>query len=433
MALTLLLEYWNHRCEPPWDVNELRAKVQNAADYGTGTLGGDTPQALFGEVHVPLPEYETTATGQGVYTFGNVLPLSSIQPRPWVLHRMLMLRHVSALVAAGASGKSTLMLLIAAHLALGHDFLGFKCERPGKSIIYNAEDDREEQARRLYALCVLYGFDPAQVIPHVCLLSSDDVPLNLVGGRETPELNKEQIAPLLQAASDPDVVFCGFDPLVELHTRDENSAPDMRYVMGILRQLAQRSNSAVMVAHHTRKASGAGSNGYAGVADSARGSGAILNSARMGLTLYSADARDCERYGIAEPDRHRYVRLDDAKGNMILSNGEPVWLEKHEVRLHNGDAVGVLKRANMAEDAAAVAQMIARTLFIQMQGLGQASLPMSQAIALLQNCDPLYSQLSIQAVRSRLERMLARPVPCDEKGAALVVARVNGKVELRVQ
>ena len=57
LALDLMLDEYNERCEPPWSAGELRVKVENAYRYAKGEAGSASPEAAFGDVvHVPPPE-----------------------------------------------------------------------------------------------------------------------------------------------------------------------------------------------------------------------------------------------------------------------------------------------------------------------------------------------------------------------------------------
>ena len=46
-ALEYMTEYWNERCEPPWDIKELETKISNAYQYGKLPFGHDSPEAQF--------------------------------------------------------------------------------------------------------------------------------------------------------------------------------------------------------------------------------------------------------------------------------------------------------------------------------------------------------------------------------------------------
>lgn len=47
ICLTLMLEHWNPRCEPPWSFEELALKVRHAYQYGVNPVGIDAPEAVF--------------------------------------------------------------------------------------------------------------------------------------------------------------------------------------------------------------------------------------------------------------------------------------------------------------------------------------------------------------------------------------------------
>ena len=55
-TLDLMLEHWNERCTPPWDLEELQAKVHNAFKHGSSPQGAAAPEAIFPPL--PAPEVE---------------------------------------------------------------------------------------------------------------------------------------------------------------------------------------------------------------------------------------------------------------------------------------------------------------------------------------------------------------------------------------
>jgi hypothetical protein len=58
-------------------------------------------------------------------------------------------------------------------------------------------------------------------------------------------------------------------------------------------------------------------------------------------TLFPMSERDADKLGLPPEDRHRWVRLDDAKANLSLSDGAK-WFRRESVTIANGDEVGVL-------------------------------------------------------------------------------------------
>lgn len=51
LATELMLDCWNLRCEPPWSIEELKTKVENAFRYGLNQQGASTPEADFDPVN----------------------------------------------------------------------------------------------------------------------------------------------------------------------------------------------------------------------------------------------------------------------------------------------------------------------------------------------------------------------------------------------
>lgn len=53
---------YNQRCQPPWDENELRKKVENVYKYASGSLGANSPSIAF-----PKEDYEVWSENQDKY------------------------------------------------------------------------------------------------------------------------------------------------------------------------------------------------------------------------------------------------------------------------------------------------------------------------------------------------------------------------------
>ncbi len=417
----IMVTHWNERCSPPWSSEELWRKLENASQYATGDLGAGRPEFDFGQVELVEPEVIKLENTSG---FGNARDLEVIPQRPWIVPRMLMKRAITLLPAAGSTGKSILTLTIAAHLALGKNIGRYEVKAPCKSVIFNAEDDLEEQSRRLYAICQHYKLDYGEVKSKIMLLSSDDIALNIATSVQyVPQPNWQHINALIDVAKSPDIGMLALDPLVEIHTCSESDNGHMRFVMHILRHIATQANVSMLVPHHTGKVS-PGSNVKAGNQDAARGATSIVNSARVVITLFACTDDDQKKFGIPEEDRHRFVRLDDAKMNLTLASPYSVWFKKHGERLYNGDDVGVLQFYDMASDAQRSVERVATLLCEHLIDEGKGSMSMTKAAAILQAADPLYERQTAAQVRTSLERMLREGVDTDF--GAIRVSRDTG-------
>lgn len=418
-AFALMRDHWNERCLPPWQLDELYRKVENAASYGTADLGRLDPSVLFGGICVEPP---ASLFQQRALAWGNAVDPIVIPPRPWMIDRILMLHELTLLLAPGSAGKSSLILAVVAHLALGKDFGPFKTHTKCKCIVYNGEDDRVEQSRRLVAVCQAYGLDYADVKDRVMLLSADDVDLRLirVAGRQTV-VDETMVRQLIELASDPDVGLVAFDPLVDIHEVDESDNPQMNMVMKLLKRIAKEANVASLTAHHTSKGGNTRQEERIGNAEISRGASGIVNKTRLAFTLLNASAQDAEDYGMQDGERAVWVRLDDAKMNLALASDKPMWFRKEGVKIASGDVVGVLKYTPLTKDSNAIRIRVAETLISVLSANGTGSMTMTQAVAVLKTNEPLWSNKTDTDIRRRLEGMYNTPV--EVRGQQLQVIR----------
>jgi RecA-family ATPase len=125
--------------------------------------------------------------------------------------------------------------------------MAFKVSRPMRVLLLEQEVGFHDMQQRLQTIYDhLNPYDRAKVDDNFFLHSCDHtLEFNSVGGQQR----------IQQAISSckPDVV--AFDPLVEFHTGDENSAKDMMTVFRNLDFIRERNNVAVIITHHTSKPS----------------------------------------------------------------------------------------------------------------------------------------------------------------------------------
>src|SRR3954465_9711751 len=84
---------------------------------------------------------------------------ADIPRRPWVVKGYAMRGAVTVIVGPPSAMKSSMMITWACAVALGVEYGDFCPQTPGKAVIYNVEDDRDEQRLRLSA--ALRQFDVA--------------------------------------------------------------------------------------------------------------------------------------------------------------------------------------------------------------------------------------------------------------------------------
>ncbi len=182
----------------------------------------------------------------------------------------------------------------------------------------------------------------------------------------------------------------------------------------MFRAIAKKTNCAVLLVHHTRKAPQESSEGHAGNMDSARGASALMGVARVALTLYGMSPKDGKQYGLPDEQRHLHVRLDDAKANMALMAREPRWFKRTSVRLPNRntaetlqcDEVGVLEPVTLS-----ASQVNSEEIFIRdvADALDGESMTVQALANKLRSEYPMHSEESDVGLRRRIIHVFQTP------------------------
>jgi RecA-family ATPase len=334
----------------PLEQREIKRSVASAYDNAQSPFGRDWRPA------VDLSAAAVTPDAYHIRWYdGTEATAASIPPRPWLAEGLTMRGVVSVLVAPGATSKSTwtLQYLIAQCLAdvlpleTKQDMVGKRyapaLKNAVKALLVNNEDSGDELARRIEAICTKFAIPRASLHGRLAYASGTAVEWRIAArddkGKIVPGPQFET-ARAFVAAHSIDVIV--FDPFVSFHDAAENSNDEMQRVVSCFKTLAASLNASVMLVHHTSKPPAASSESYAGNINAGRGASAVKDAARVGLTLYTCGTKDGEAYGIAEEHRHKWVRLDDAKQNLVLGTSAPQWYTRESVTLANGDSVGVL-------------------------------------------------------------------------------------------
>lgn len=267
-----------------------------------------------------------------------------IAPREWLYDSHLIRRYVSGTISPGGVGKSALKIAEAISMATGKGLLTGKPGRPLTVWYWNGEDPEEETQRRVAAACKHYG------------VSADDLGgrLYLDSGRKTKiVLAKESRAglivahPIRQALIEAiqklkiDVVI--IDPFVRSHEVSENDNSKMESVVDEFRQIADATNCAVELVHHSRKTGGAEV-----TAEDARGGSALISAVRSARVLNQMNTDEARANRVPATERRQYFRMDDGKVNLAPHAPANRWFKIEGVMLGNGrpglaqDSVGVV-------------------------------------------------------------------------------------------
>lgn len=219
--------------------------------------------------------------------------------------RWLLRGEVTAIIAPGGTGKSTITNTTAISLTSGRELLGQTLPCGPQAVwIYNLEDGTEELERQLSAACKYHGITSAECQDRLHLDSGLVQPLcTATEVRDGFILAEEVFAQLTATIRDRDISVVIVDPFVSSHAVRENSNEAIDAIAKRWKRLAQETGCAVVLVHHTKKLSG-----REVTAEDGRGAVALRDAARIVLTLNPMSQTEADECGVTDPALRRSAR-----------------------------------------------------------------------------------------------------------------------------
>jgi AAA domain len=266
-----------------------------------------------------------------------------IPKRDFLYGRRLLRKFLTATVAPGGVGKSTLEITEALAMVAGRPLLGVRVDAPLKVWFYNLEDPAEEIARRIQATAKQYFLGRDDIGDRLFVSCGREQPLVIA---ETPPRSSAVIcypivdglvAQLIEHRIDVLIV----DPFVSCHKVEENDNNAIDMVAKEWGRVAELANCAIELVHHTRKGE------QEVTTESARGAKALTDACRFVRVVNRMSEGDAQKAGV---DNHRvYFRTYNDKANLAPPADKSDWFKLTSVDLGNGplpgaggDSVGVV-------------------------------------------------------------------------------------------
>lgn len=223
-------------------------------------------------------------------------------PTPWAVRGLLTLRSVTAVAGEPKTTKTWVALELGLAIATGTRAFGEypPVGDPGGVVFVMAEDNAQSARNRLRALAAGRGVDlvASGCARNVHVLTMARLDL----GRP------RDVARLVAAVRRvKDVRAIVLDPLVNLHSADEDKAQAMTPIMGAMRSLRDLLDCCVIFVHHAAKSSEATKARRPG--QRMRGSGSIHGAVDGGIYLSDLDTN-----GQSKWTNTAHVELKAAKG-----------------------------------------------------------------------------------------------------------------------
>lgn len=214
------------------------------------------------------------------------------QPAPPCIVENFYYADVGVFIAPGGTGKTTLVLFEAVHIALGLPLFNLRITNPGRVVVLTAEDSREMLVARLRFICNQMNLDEAQM-QHV----RESIMISDVSGTgfKLTEVLRDVVAPSKQVESlttglqsfKPAVIF--IDPAVSFGIGESRVNDAEQGLVDAGRRIRNELGCAVIYVHHTGKQNARDKSGdqYAG-----RGGSAFADGSRMVQVLQVMEPKE---------------------------------------------------------------------------------------------------------------------------------------------
>lgn len=329
--------------------------------------GWVNPMSIGAPVPPPthLPDAITSALDQAATPFTDEELAAAAIPHPHAFmsadgkRGLFPAGEVTVLAAPGREGKTTVVACIAKHYGLGWALAGMAPEAIGSVLVYSAEDDREQYARKFQAqLAKLSEPDAKRLQRNIIVPDLHGEALS--GWREIVRLEARQpvrgaileplialIKRLLTAECPLGLVI--FETASTLSDAEEDNV-GLRVLVSALKHVAKVTGVAVALTHHTSQES-AKSLPTLDLAETAfRGGTALVNNARqtlLAVNLGSAhdpfpesDSREVLR-GLAAPGEKDRVTLVACLSSSKSADPAPIFFRWEDVEPYGPRAVEV--------------------------------------------------------------------------------------------
>lgn len=251
-------------------------------------------------------------------------------------------KFVSATVAPGGVGKSSLIATETLAMVTGKNLLGVTPHKPLRAWLWNLEDPQEETTRKLQAAAMHYGLT-ADDLDGLFVDSGRDQRLVIATtGKNGTVIMQPVVDSLVAEIKTRSIDVLVIDPFVSSHTAPENDNGAMDLIAKEWGRVADAGNCAVHLVHHTRKMGGGSESEV--TTESSRGGKALTDACRVVRAVNRMTKEEAERAGV---DNHRlFFRTINDKANLAPPADQSDWFKLHSVNLGNGpqggDSVGVV-------------------------------------------------------------------------------------------
>ncbi len=348
-SILAALQAENARCDPPLAEADIQRIARSVARYEpaqasnaiTGGNGAIDPAGLGGEAD-PARDPEPPPAFTEIDLSG--LMQAEIDPPRFAIDPWLPLRQVTLFGGHGGTGKSSIALVIAAHVACGRPFAGLAV-RQMPVLFASLEDEPALLLYRLKRIVQAYNLPPEEVIANIRILDGASSASTLFAeeafGQTRPTAAYYELAERCVGAG-----LVVIDNASDAFDANENHRRSVRSFVRSLVAIGRANDSAILLLAHIDKNAakfGAQGNTYSG-------STAWHNSARSRLALTDDDGAVTvthEKINLGKPAEPVQFAFDGAVP-MIRSAGAGPVEDLATAMIREGAIIAAIRAAESA-------------------------------------------------------------------------------------
>ena len=278
---------------------------------------------------------------------------TKLRLREWLYGCLLIRKFVTATVAPGGVGKSSLSAVESLAQVSGKNLLGIFPPRQLRVWLWNLEDPQEETERKIQAAAMHYRLTAEDIADRLFVDSGRDQPLVIATTTRTGAvIARPAIDSLVAEIIERKIDIIKIDPFVSCHEVSENDNQAMDLIVKEWGKVADRGNCAVELYDHTRKMGGTETEV---TVESSRGGKAKTDACRVVRAINRMTKEEGAKAGI---DNHRlYFKTFNDKANLQPPADKSDWFKLVSVDLGNGppngpgDSVGVVTAMGVARSS----------------------------------------------------------------------------------
>lgn len=244
-AFELMATFWNDRCSPPWQPEDLQQKIENAYGYGSKPIGINDPAMDFEPV--------VLAVNSRLYLEGYD-DIAVTRENPYLVDGFIDQSAFSVIYGESHTGKTFVALDLAFGIAVGDPWNG-KRVRQG-AVVYIAAEGGRGIRQRVAALRQACG---KARVPFALIPCS----VNLLGGSKSDIDEIVRLVDGFSLKAGMPVSLIVVDTLSRaMAGANENASEDMTAFVQAVDRLRDKTGAHVMVVHHSGKDTSKGARGH---------------------------------------------------------------------------------------------------------------------------------------------------------------------------